>query len=127
MASRGSKKQSTSKAKAQETPAEEPHPYADYQPPTATPDRVEVRINNKIVFLDDVYGARFEAQASGLKVHGSKEPPKAKEGKGAQEHFYNPEHDEGVAGGAQVTPVPTPDPEWTEALNESATPDEDNG
>lgn len=95
--------------------------YADYQP-AAVPDRVEVRINGKIVYLDSLHGASVDVQASGVKVNGSTEPPKSAK-RAAEQHFYNPEQDEPVAGGSQISPVPATDPELTEALDESATPD----
>lgn len=96
--------------------------YSGYSPP-AVPDQVEVRINNKIVFLNGVYGARLEALASGgVSVKGSSEPPKAS--KKSSPELYNPEQDESATA-TQMAPVPATDPEYTEALDESATPDDD--
>jgi len=97
--------------------------YAGYEP-APVPDRVEVRINGRIVFLDTLHGAHVEVQASGVKVHGSSEAPKSRKS-APEQHFYNPEQDEPGPGGSQMAPVPTPDPELTEELDASATPEDD--
>jgi hypothetical protein len=126
------RKKASEEKKAEEpdlvNPPEEPETlsteevYSGYSPP-AVPDQVEVRINNKIVFLNGVYGARLEALASGgVSVKGSSEPPKAS--KKSSPELYNPEQDESATA-TQMAPVPVTDPEYTEALDESATPDDD--
>jgi hypothetical protein len=92
--------------------------------PGATPDKVEVRVNGKIVFLKDVYGASVsELSAGGVSVKGSSEAPKSAK-KAEDQGFYNPEEQESRAS-VQMSPVPTPDPELTEDLDASATPDAD--
>jgi len=71
-----------------------------------------------------LHGAHVEVQASGVKVHGSSEAPKSRKS-APEQHFYNPEQDEPGPGGSQMAPVPTPDPELTEELDASATPEDD--
>jgi hypothetical protein len=97
--------------------------YAGYVAP-AVADRVEVRVNNKIVYSKDVYGASVNELASGgVSVKGSSEAPKSSK-KSEDQGFYNPQEQESRAS-VQMSPVPTPDPELTEELDASATPDAD--
>jgi len=108
----------------------EGNPYEEYQA-APVPDRVEVRINGKIVFMDSLHNAKVETLSGGtVKVNGTSEPPKSATKKNAPEqHIYDPTRDEGagpnVATATTPTTVPVPDPEYTEALDESATPDND--
>lgn len=94
------------------------HPYADYQPP-AVADQVEVRINNKIVYLDKLYGARLETSASGIQVHGGGEPPKETK-QPPKQHIYNPVEDElpgaNTVTGTTESTVPVADSTDTEEL-----------
>lgn len=117
--------QSQKAQKAQEAP-EQPtteEVYAGYSAP-AVPDQVEVRINGKIVFLNTLYNASVDVQASGVKVNGSSDAPKGSTPKKAEPELYNPAEQESAAS-SPMAPVPATDPEYTEALDESATPDDD--
>jgi hypothetical protein len=114
---------------AEEHPETAPTPtteevYAGYTPP-ATPDQVEVRVNGKIVFYQQLYGTKIDTLSSGgVSVKGSSDAPKASK-KSEDQGLYNPAEQESTAAmAAQPAPVPQTDPEYTEALNESATPDE---
>jgi hypothetical protein len=97
--------------------------YAGYSAPAAA-DQVEVRVNGKVVFLDKVFNAKVESLSSGgVSVKGSSEAPKSSSKKSEPE-LYNPQEQESRAS-VQMSPVPETDPEYTEALDESATPDDD--
>jgi hypothetical protein len=120
---KGSKK--TEKAEAPQAP-EQPtteEVYAGYAAPLA-PDQVEIRINGKIVFLNALYNTSVDVQASGVKVNGSSDAPKSAAHKKSEPELYNPQEQESRAS-VQMSPIPETDPEYTEALDESATPDDD--
>jgi len=111
-----SKKTEEKKVVEENDEAQAEHPYYGYQPP-AVADRVEIRVNDRIVYLDEIYGAAVEVTDSGVQVKCSKDAPRSQP---PEQHFYNPTTDE-LPGANTVTDttestVPATDPEYTEEL-----------
>lgn len=113
MSSRSSSSKSGSKSSAAK---KEPR-YVDDE--SAVAHRVEVRVDDQVVYLQQLYNAKVEGDEAGLKVSGSVDRPKVEV---SDDDQYNPTTDEpigpNVVTATTESSVPVPDPRDTEDIIE---------
>lgn len=112
-----SKSSGSKSSSAKAAPKKEPK-FVDDE--TAVARRVEVRVDDQIVYSQALYNAKIEGDANGLKVDGTTDRPQIEVTD--EDHVYDPTTDElpgpNVATPQTPTSVPVPDPRDTEEIIE---------